>query len=169
MSDFKFGVYLSSQLKKIKLNKPSIGFYLLAGSLVLSIVAFVYYSLTYSAFGYSQNRWVIAMTVISFWSFLCLLGYSLFGDGKAIWMDIFYLIIAFGLTISTVLFLTPCLSPIGIYFTVGNMGDVEANAIGVPRCITGVVFYVLAILSVIAAAFFRRTAKRKEVQSDEEA
>lgn len=151
----------------IKLKKPSVGFYLLIAAFVLSIVAFVFYFLTYSALGYSQNRWVIGMMIVCFWSFICLLAHALLGDGKPFWMDIFYIFAVFGLTISTILFLTPCLSPIGIYFTVGNMGDVEANAIGVPRCIAGVVFYILAIICAITAAFFNLTSANKEVQTDE--
>ena len=145
----------------VKINKPYVGFYFLAIAFIFTIVAFVYYFLTYKAFGYSQNRWIIALMVIVFWSFNCLLVSSLLSDGRPFWMDIFYVFAVFGLALSTILFLIPCLSPIGIYFTVGNMGDVEANAIGVPRCIKGIIFYVLAIVFVIISAFLGLTASKE--------
>lgn len=149
----------------IKIKKPSLGFWLLTAGLVLSIVAFVLYFMTYSALGYNQDYWVIAMMVIAYWSFACLLVNGLLAGNKPFFMDIFFAITAFALVFATIKFLTPCLSPIGIYFTVHNMGDVEANAIGVPRAIAGVVFYVLSVVCVVVASFvnlFKKEARDVE-------
>ncbi len=146
----------------MKLKKPSAGFYVLASGFVLAIVAFILSFATYDAFGYRRNLWVIAMMILSLWSMLCLLCNALLAGDRPAFMDVFYLIAAFGLGISALLFFTPCLSPIGIYFTVHNMGDVEANAVGVPRAIACIVIFVLAVICVIAASFMRLSAKRKE-------
>lgn len=137
----------------MKLKKPSLGFWFISAGFVLSIVAFALYFATYNALGYSQDYWVIAMMVIALWSFVCLLVNGLLMGNKPFFMDVFYALAAFALVFATIKFLTPCLSPIGIYFTVHNMGDVEANAIGVPRAIAGVVFYLLSVICVIVASF----------------
>lgn len=137
----------------MNIKKPSLGFWLLTAALILAIVAFALYFATYSALGYSQDYWVIAMMVIAFWGFACLLVNGLLMGNKPFFMDVFYAIAVFALVFATIKFITPCLSPIGIYFTVHNMGDVEANAIGVPRAIAGVVFYVLSVVCVIVASF----------------
>ena len=81
----------------------------------------------------------------------------LLGD-KPFWVDVLYIIAMFALVISAIKFITPCLSPIGIYFTVHNMGDVEANAAGVPRSIAGIVIFVLAIVCLAVAAFFKSSS-----------
>lgn len=151
----------------MKIKKPSLGFWLLTAGLVLSIVAFVLYFMTYDAFGYNQDYWVIAMMVIAFWSLACLIVNGLFAGNKPFFMDVFYAIAVFALVFAMIEFLTPCLSPIGIYFTVHNMGDVEANAIGVPRSIAGVVLFVLAVVCVLIAAFVNLSSK-KEAQNVEE-
>ena len=137
----------------MRIKRPALGFWFLTVGLIFSIVAFELYNLTYDALGYSQDYWVIAMMVLAFWSFACLLVNGLFAGNKPFFMDIFYAILAFALVLATIKFLSPCLSPIAIYFTVHNMGDVEANAIGVPRAIAGVVFYLLSVVCVIMASF----------------
>lgn len=137
----------------MKIKKPAIGFWLISAGLILSIVAFALYFATYDALGYNQDYWVIAMMVIAFWGFVCLIVNGLLVGNKPFFMDIFFVLVAFALVFATIKFLTPCLSPIGIYFTVHNMGDVEANAIGVPRAIAGVVFYLLSVVCVIVASF----------------
>ena len=148
----------------IKLKKPHAGFYLLAVSFVFAVVAFIMYFLTFNAFHYSTDRWVTGLTLIAFWSILFLLISSLISGDDPFYVDIFYVIAAFCLTIATIKFLIPCLSPIGIYFTVHNMGDVEANAIGVPRSIVCVVFFVLSIICLLVSAFFKSTVKEADKQ-----
>lgn len=135
------------------IKKPSIGFWFVSAGLALSIVAFALYFSTYKALGYNQDYWVIAMMVIALWGFGCLIVNGLLAGNKPFFMDIFYALVAFALVFATIKFITPCLSPIGIYFTVHNMGDVEANAIGVPRAIAGAVFYVLSVVCVVVASF----------------
>ena len=144
------------------IKKPSLGFGLLAACCVLAIVGFALYFATFNALGYSQDYWVIAMNVIALWSLLCLLANGLFAGNKPFFMDAFYAIAVFALVFATVKFLSPCLSPIGIYFTVHNMGDVEANAIGVPRAIAGVASYLLSIVCIIVASFVNLSKKEAD-------
>ena len=146
----------------MKIKKPSLGYWLLTASFLLSIVAFVLYFMTYDALGYSQDYWVIAMMVIALWSLICLRFNGLLAGNKPFFMDVFYVLAAFALVFATIKFITPCLSPIAIYFTVHNMGDVEANAIGVPRAIAGAVFYLLAIVCVVVASFNNISVKEAD-------
>lgn len=150
----------------MKMSKPSVGFWLLTAGLLLSVAGFVLYFMTYDALGYNQNYWVIAMMIIAFWSIACLLINGLFAGNKPFFMDIFYAIAVFAVVIAMLQFLTPCLSPIGIYFTVHNMGDVEANAIGVPRCIAGIILFVLAVACLLAAAFVKLVSDKKGGNED---
>ncbi len=136
----------------LKLNKPRAGFYLLASAFVLVIGGFVLYFGAFDALSYSDDRWVIALTVIAFWSMAFLLVNSVLAGDKPFWTGVFYVIIVFALMFAFARFLSACLSPIGIYFTV-TMGDMEAYALGVPRCIAGVICYVLATVCTIVAAF----------------
>ena len=142
----------------MKPNKPSVGYVLLAVSFVFAATAFVLYFTTYNALHYEANLYVIALTVIGLWSFGCLLANGLFAKNRPFWMDVFFVIGVFALVLAAILFLSSCLSPIGIYFTV-NMGDVEANAAGVPRCLAGVAFYALSAILATVAAFLNFPAK----------
>lgn len=146
----------------IKLKKPNAGFYLLAVSFVLSIVAFIMYILTFDAFHYTLDRWVTSLTVVAFWAFVFLLVHALISGDKPFYVDIFYVIAAFTLTLAAIMFLIPCLSPIGIYFTVHNMGDVEANAIGVPRSLVCIVFFIFSVVGVLVSTFLNLSGKEKK-------
>lgn len=122
-------------------------------SLVGSIYAFIMHNLTFDAFNYNVDYWVIALTIIAVWSIIMLLVQRIWFKDTVLLFDIFYLIAAFSLFLGALLFLKPCLSPIGIYFTVNNMGDVEANALGVPRCISTMIGYGASLLCLIVASF----------------
>lgn len=145
----------------IKLKKPGIGFYLTAVSLLFAVLAFIMYGVTFSAFHYTADRWVTALLIIALWCEMCLLVNSLLSGNKPFFMDIFYIGGIFALTVCMFKFLVPCLSPMGIYFTVNNMGDVEANALGVPRAIVCLVFFVISVLSLAVSSFFDASAKQE--------
>ncbi len=145
----------------IKIKAPRAGFYILAAALLLTIVAFIMYAVTFDAFHFVSDKWVVALMIIAIWSICCILINSLFMGNRPMFVDALYIIAIFALVIAAVKFFTPCLSPIGIYFTVHNMGDVEANAIGVPRSIAGIAVYVVAIVCVVVGAFFS-TSKRED-------
>lgn len=145
----------------MKLKKPSVGFWLTLVCFVFAIVAFVLYFTTFKALNYENNLWVIALSIIALWSMLCLLVNGLLAGNKPFFMDIFYVLAVFSLVLAMILFLSDCLSPIGIYFTVHNMGDVEANAAGVPRCIAGVAFYSVSFLMMIIAGFLKLMSEKK--------
>ena len=146
----------------MKLKKLGAGFYGLVVSLVCAIVAFIMYFLTFNAFHYSADRWVTALTVIALWAIAFLLINAIVSDDTPFYVDIFYVIAVFTLTLAMIMFLLPCLSPIGIYFTVHNMGDVEANAIGVPRSIVCIVFFAISIIGLLVSAFLKLTGKEKK-------
>jgi hypothetical protein len=143
----------------INIQKPRAGFYVTAAALVLSIVGFVLYFKAFEALGYNDDRWVIALTVIAFWSMAFLTVNALFAGDSPFWSCVFYVIIVFALLIALAKFLSACLSPIGIYFTV-NMGDMAAYAQGVPRCIAGVACYAVAAICIVVASFMKPTRDR---------
>lgn len=138
---------------KLKIKIPGIGFVLLFISLIFTLIGFGLYFRTFSIFHYLESRITIAGTIIALWGTVFLLINSLFSKDNPIYLNVLYLTNVFALAFAFAYFLIPCLSPIGIFFTV-NMGDMETYALGVPRCIAGCVFYVLALLSNILASFF---------------
>jgi len=138
-------------------------FWLLISSLIMIIVGFCLYFLTFNVFHYNQDRYVISLTIIAIWCVvLSILNMLLIK--KPLNLDLFNLITPFALMIAMGKFLIPCLSPIGIYFTV-NMGDMATYALGVPRCISGVAFYILAITLNVISSFF--SIKEREVKCNE--
>ena len=144
----------------LKIKIPRTGFYLLAAATVLTIVAFVMYFGAFEALSFETDRWVVALTVLAFWSMAFLMINSLFAGDAPFWTSAFYAVTVLALMFSFARMLMACLSPIGIYFTV-NMGNMEAYAQGVPRCIAGVACYVVATICVVVSAFFRISKERR--------
>ncbi|MBE7087043.1 MAG: hypothetical protein E7369_01935 [Clostridiales bacterium] len=138
---------------------PLVTVILLAVSLVFCVIGFIMHFYTYDGLNYELNRWVVALSVIGIWSILVILLQRTVFGGTPFWFDAFYLIGAFCIVLASLMFLSPCLANIGIYFTVNNMGDVEANAIGVPRCICAMVFYVLSFITFTVSSFFGKGVK----------
>lgn len=135
------------------------GFYLLVITLLFTIAAFIMHLSTFEAFHYELDRYVISLLIIVFWCLICVIISSLFNHKESKILDILYLLAIFALTIGFIKFIIPCISPIGIYFTVNNMGDVEANAIGVPRCLITSGLFLISIITLIISSFLK---KRKE-------
>lgn len=148
-------------MKRLKIKKPGIGFYLLAASMLFTVIGFCYFFSSYSVFGFVYSRTVIALTVLALWSMTVLLASALYNGERPLWLAAFYLITVFGLAVSAVEFIKPGLGNIATYFTV-NMGDMETYAVAVPQTITGVVMYVVAAVLAIASSFFRITLRSAE-------
>lgn len=140
-------------MNKLKLNKPFVGFFLMALTLILTFVAFIMSFRVYNIFGYAINRWAVFLTFAALWFTAFLIVNALFVGERPFWVSLLYVAVCVALTFAAILFVQPCLAPMGIYFTVGNMGDVEANAAGVPRTIVTVVLYVVALLLMVVSAF----------------
>lgn len=138
-----------------KIKKCRAGVYLILIAVVAVSIGFVSFLKAYDVFGYKTERWGISMTAIGIWLLAFMVFNAFYGGNKPIWTWSIYVVVTFFFALSMIRFLTPCLSPIGIYFTVNNMGDVEANALGVPKAIVGVVCYLIAIISVIVSSFFK--------------
>lgn len=138
-----------------KIKKCRAGVYLLLLAVVAAAIGFASFLTAYDIFGYKTERWGISMTAMGLWLSAFMVFNAFYGGNKPKWTWALYVFVTFFFTLSMIRFLTPCLSPIGIYFTVNNMGDVKANALGVPKAIIGAVFYLVAIISVIASSFFK--------------
>ncbi len=146
-----------------KLKKPSIGWYFLLASFLCCIVAFALFLSTYSVFRYETNRWAVSCMILSIWGLLFLLVNTLWKGDYPSFCNVIYGVVTFLILFAFTQFINPCLSPIGIYFTVHNMGDVATNAIGVPRAIIASVFFILATCCTMIAAFLSPVRKEKEV------
>lgn len=152
-------------MNKIRLKVPSVGFYFLALALIVAVAAFVTSFKVYGIFGYHTNRWVVFTSFAAIWLLAFFIVNTLFAGEKPFWtMPLFAAVCAL-LVFAAVLFIQPCLSPIGVYFTVHNMGDVEVNALGVPRAIVTTVLYVVALVLTLIASFCPLTVKEKGGES----
>ncbi len=151
----------------LKIKRAGVGFYLLILSFVFGILGFIWYMSTYSVFRYSEDRLSITLTLISLWFIAFLIGDTLFTGKNPTFSKMFYGIAIFMMTYSLIRLLTPCLSPIGIYFTVGNMGDVETNKIAVPKCILGTIFFAISIVTLLVAGILGTTRKEKKSEESE--
>lgn len=133
---------------------PSVGFYLLAVSFVTLIVGYILSFATFNAFGYTLNRFVIIFPIFAMIITILNLVTSFLDERRPFWASILDLGYSSLTLLSFAHLLIPFLTPIGIYFTV-NMGDMETYAIGVPKCITGCVFYLVSTILFVAASFFK--------------
>ncbi|MBE7087148.1 MAG: hypothetical protein E7369_02460 [Clostridiales bacterium] len=137
-----------------KVKSLRVGFYLLVLALITAIIGFGSFLITYDIFGFQAEKLGITLTVLSFWFLAFMLFNAFYKGNNPKWTWVIFAVVVLFLVVAMIKFLAPCLSPIGIYFTVNNMGDVEANAKGVPRAIIAIVFYVIAVLCVMVSAFF---------------
>jgi len=152
----------------MRIRRLSIGLVLVIISLICTVIGFIYYGLTFSAFKYEADKNLITCSVVAIWLFMILIFVGLFDDNQPWFISIIYVVMPFLIMFSAIKLLTPSLQAIGIYFSVGGMGDVETNAVAVPRCIAGLVFYAIALITCIASSFFRlgKNSKEKEPKND---
>lgn len=140
----------------IKPKIPGLGFGALALALALTIAAFAMHFATYAAGSYATSRWTIMCSVLSVWLMVLLLVNGLLVGERPAWTGFIYALIAFLLTFGAAKFMQPCLTQIGIYFTV-NMGDTAMNEAVTKLSIPTAVLYVAAVILTIAAAFLPMT------------
>ncbi len=148
----------------IKIKRPGLGFYFTAGSLIFTAAALAMFFRTYDVFGYAINRWALFMTLLSVWCLLFRTMNTLFAGEKPFWASYVHVLVSLLLVLSLLLVIKPCLSPIGIYFTVHNMGDVETNAVGVPASIITAACYLAAVVCNLIAGF-SSSERKKAVKS----
>jgi hypothetical protein len=141
-------------------EKLNVGFFLAVFALIFTVLAGVLFYRTYTVFGYVLNRWVFTLTLLSAWGLLMSLVNAVAVGERPYWFTFIHVFISFFLMMALILFIKPCLSPIGIYFTV-NMGDVETNAVGVPLSLEAAGAYALAFFCNLLVAFFGTTKPRK--------
>lgn len=134
---------------------PTVGFYLLIISLLLLVVAYFVSISTFQLYGYSVDRYVIIFPLFAIWIIGIQVVMSFIDINKPLWTHAIDLAFALLVIFAFAHTLMPFLSIIGVYFTVGNMGDVATNAIGVPRCLTACILYIVSTLVFVVASFFK--------------
>lgn len=149
---------------KITVKKPSVGLYLTFAVLALAVAALILYIRVYGIFAYSFNRWVFFMTFAACWLLSFYAVNSVLAGDNPVWASCVPVIVPFLLLLSGLLFISPCLSPIGIYFTVHNMGDVATMEAGVPPAIVTAGLYVLSAFLAAAIPFFSPVKGEKEAK-----
>ena len=142
-------------------KKIGVGFILTLVALVASVGALGMFLYTYNVFGYTLNRWAFSFTLLACWLLLFLVVNTFLAGGEPYWTRYAYTFICFFLLYAALAFIKPCLSPIGIYFTVHDMGDVETNAVGVPASLATAALYLVAFFLSTVAAFMGTAADKK--------
>lgn len=153
---------------KITLKKPGAGFYLCAVALALSLAALVLFIRVYGIFGYTFNRWVFFMNFAACWLLAFYAVNTVLAGDSPFWASYLLVAVPFLLLLAGLAFIQPCLSPIGIYFTVHNMGDVATMEAGVPPSIAAAALYVLASVLSAAAGFFSPVGREKKGNKEEQ-
>ena len=144
-----------------KINKPRLGMILLLISLICTIVGFILFVSTYNVFKYELNRWCITCLVFSIWFLLFMIINKLIKGENLYLQNMMYPVVVFLIVFATIEFINPCLSPIGIYFTVHNMGDTATNDIGVPRAIITTCFLLVGALTCLISSFMNSIKENK--------
>ena len=146
----------------MKKQKLALGFFFSAIAIVLLFVGYLLMIKTYEVFRYNENRWMIFCIVTAAFCLIFATVNSLLRGDKPFGLNgILYAAAIFCMVLALCYFIKPCLSPIGIYFTVHNMGDVETNAVGVPLSLAAASVTFLAVLLTLAASFM---ASKKEIK-----
>ncbi len=128
-------------------------FYLQLIALVFLCVGYANYFHTMTAFDYPADRWIMLLSIAA----IVLIAFQMVNGVVAGNQTGTVFVLAAGVVFIALVvcfYLSSCIANIAIYFSVGGMGNVEANAVGVPSCIRGIVLLVISIVSTIASAFF---------------
>lgn len=150
----------------MKTNKFSISAVIfLSISLICTIVGFIYYGLTFSVFKFNTDRGLVTCSILAIWLLVVLIATGILDKNQPWYLSFIYVLMPFLLLYSMFQLVSPCITPIGIYFTV-SMGDIETNSIGVPRCITGVIFYLVGTISFLVASFFSLRKKGVTIKKE---
>lgn len=148
-------------MKNLKLKTPSVGLYLTLTSIVLAIAGLIMFFETYNVYKYSINRWALAYTIIAIWLMATSIVNTLIRGNKPIWFGALNVVAVILLTLAATKFFSPCVSPMAIYFTV-NMGDVQTQALGVPRSLWAMGLYLVSIIIFVVSSFFSLARKENK-------
>ena len=144
---------------------PYIGFYIYIISLITLIIGYITAIQTFNIFQYKLDRFVMIFPLFAMWIILLEIIVSIVDINKPAFtatIDVLFsvfVIFAFAKT------LIPFLTNIATFFTV-NMGDMALFAVGVPRCITACVLFIVSGIIFIAGSFFK-VVKIKEVKNND--
>lgn len=142
------------KFKFMNLLSPS--FFCLVISLIFAILGTVFYQLTFETFRFATDRALLSASIISIWLIMVLLVTGLLDSKKPFWVGVLFVVVPTLLVFSLIRLLTPNLNAIGVYLSPAGvgMGDVATNSVGVPRCIAGAVFYLVAAIALLVGSFF---------------
>jgi uncharacterized membrane protein len=142
-------------------GRLTVSFFLTVVALLLTLAGCFLAYKTYTVFKYTVDRWMVVAAVVAVWAMAFLVVNTLLRGEKPFALTALYAVAVFCLVVAICIFIKPCLSPIGIYFTVHNMGDVETNAVGVPMSIATAAVLLLAVFSLLFASFGRLEKTRR--------
>lgn len=148
---------------KGKIKLPGIGFYFSAAALVFSVAGMCLFLVTYNVGGYTLSRWALTCSVLAVWLLLFITVNMFIKGDKPFWCSLLFVLAVFLLTYGLLKFIQPCLTPIGFVFGASdlNMGDTALNKVVAYYSVATAAFYVLSVLSILAAAFLPETKKNR--------
>ena len=144
---------------------PAIGFYIYIVSFIVLIIGYITAIQTFNIFQYKLDRFVILFPLFAMWIIVLEIIVSFVDKNKPAFtaaIDILFtvfVIFAFAKT------LIPFLTNIATYFTVA-MGDMALFAVGVPRCITSCVLFIVSGVLFTIGSFFK-VINIKEVKNND--
>ena len=151
----------------LKNKRISAGFYFLITASVFAILGVAFYGVAYSIFEYAYDRLALSLTIVSVWLIGFLLIDAIFTRDNPKFSMTFYALAFFMLTYSVIRFITPCLTPIGIIFTVGNMGDYAKTAAATNYCLFATGFYIVSLHFLFVGTILGTTRNARKKAEDE--
>ena len=139
-------------MKKFRI--PFVGFGLYLISLIVLIVGYILSINSFKAFSIGVDRFVIILPIFAIIIVVLQLVMSLVDANKPSWFNILNLAYVILIVFTFAKVIIPFLTPIGIYFSGVNMGDIATYQIVVPMSIASCVILVVSALIYIVGCFF---------------
>lgn len=144
---------------------PFIGFYLYISSLIVLVIAYFIAISTFNVFQYDVDRFVLVFPLLAIWIIVIQIVMSFIDKDKPAWTNVIELAFCALVLIAFAKTLIPFLTNIATYYTVA-MGDMKTFAIGVPRCITGCILFIVSCLLFVIGSFFKVVIFKEAKKND---
>lgn len=132
---------------------PFVGLFAYIFALGFLIAGYALAISTFHVFEYDVDRYVIVLPILAMWIIVIQIVTSFIDEEKPAWSNVIEVAYCILVLFAFAKTLIPFLTNIATYFTV-TMGDMETFKIGVPRCITACVMFVISCSFFILGSFF---------------
>ena len=139
-------------MKKFRI--PFVGFAFYLVSFVVLLVGYILSISSFVTFSISVDRFVIILPIFAMIIIVLQLIMSLVDANKPAWFNLLNLAFVILIVFTFAKVIIPFLTPIGIYFSGVNMGDVATYQKVVPMSIASCIILVVSALIFIVGSFF---------------